>query len=101
MYPRGATLVSSGIRFWSWKTEVLLAPVIESSIKNWLCCIQGDLEVEIGFWKSPFELVCKCKVSRAEKDQKNNPVALVFRLLMSEACKKEVTTALLCLGQKG
>lgn len=102
MHPRGATL-SSGIHFWSWKTEVFLALVIENRMKNWLCCIQGDLDVETGFWKSLFVLVCKCRVSRAGKGQKSNPVALVFRLLMAEAWKMEVvavTMALLCLRQR-
>lgn len=49
-------------------------------------------------------LVYKCGVSRAGKDQKGNPVALIFRLLMCEACKKEVvavTMTLQCLRQKG
>lgn len=48
--------------------------------------------------------MCKRRVSRAGKGQKRNPAALIFRLLVSEARKKEVvavTTALWCLGQKG
>lgn len=46
----------------------------------------------------------KCGISRAGKYHKGNPVDLIFRLLMSEAHKKEVvavTMALQCLGQKG
>lgn len=49
-------------------------------------------------------LVYKRGVSRAGKDQKGNPAALIFRLLMCEACKKEVvavTMALQRLRQKG
>lgn len=37
-------LVSSGIQFWSWKTEIFLAPVKENSIKNWLFCMQRYFE---------------------------------------------------------
>lgn len=102
--PEVQHIVSSGIHFWSWKTEVFLAPVIENSIKNWLCCIQGDLDVDTGFWKSLFALVCKCRISRAGKGQEGNPVALIFRLLVSEARKKAVvavTMGLRCLGQRG
>lgn len=97
-------LASSGIHFWSWKTEVFLASVKENSIKIWLFCIQRYLDIETGFWKSLFVLVCKCGISRAGKYHKGNPVDLIFRLLMSEAHKKEVvavTMALQCLGQKG
>lgn len=45
----------------------------------------------------------KCGVSRAGKDQEGNPVALIFRLLISEAYKKEVvavTMALQCWDRK-
>lgn len=102
--PEVQLLLSSGIHFWAWKTEVFLAPVIENSIKKWLGCIQGDLDVETGFWKSLFVLVCKCRVSLAGEGQKGNPVAFVFRLLVFEACKKKVVavmTALRCSGRRG
>lgn len=65
--PEVQLLVSSGIHFWSWKTEVFLAPVKENIIKNSLFCIQRYLDAETGFWKSLFLLVCKCGVSTAQE----------------------------------
>lgn len=56
------------------------------------------------FGKASIVLVYKCRVSRAGKGQKSTPVALIYRLLVSEARKKEavaVTTALWCSGQRG
>lgn len=56
------------------------------------------------FGKASTVLVYKCRVSRAGKGQKSTPVALIYRLLVSEARKKEavaVTTALWCSGRRG
>jgi len=55
------------------------------------------------FGKAPIVLVYKCRVSRAGKGQKNNPVALIYRLLVSEARMGvvAVTIALWCSGWRG
>lgn len=55
------------------------------------------------FGKASIVLMYKCRISRAGKGQKNNPVTLIYRLLVSEACKEAVavTIALRCSVWRG